>query len=95
MKFLLLLIAAVIGYLYATGKLKNLMGKNYGPAMNEKQARALLNIGPAADREGIIRAHKEMMSRHHPDVGGSAEIARQINEARDILLGTFPKKDLK
>ncbi len=95
MKFVLLLIVAIVGYLYATGKLQKMMNRDYGQAMDEKQARALLGIAPFSNRDVIIRAHKDMMAKHHPDIGGNAEIARQINEARDVLLRSLPKKDLK
>ena len=95
MKFILLIIVAIVGYLYATGKLQKMMNKDYGPAMNEQQARALLGVDKFSNRDAVIRAHKDMMAKHHPDIGGNAEIARQVNEARDVLLASFPKKDLK
>ena len=40
------------------------------------------------DDEAMIReAHRELMKKVHPDMpGGSDELARQVQEARDCLL---------
>ncbi len=95
MKFILLLIVAILGYLYATGRLKNMMNRNDAPPMSERQARALLGVDSASNNDAIIAAHRQMMAKHHPDRGGNAEIARQLNEARDILLAAQRKKELK
>ncbi|WP_164118388.1 J domain-containing protein [Sphingorhabdus sp. Alg239-R122] len=95
MKFILLLIVAIFGYLYATGRLKNMMNRNDTPSMSERQARTLLGVDRASNNDAIIAAHRQMMAKHHPDRGGNAEIARQLNEARDILLARQPEQDLK
>jgi len=54
--------------------------------MNKQQAYEVLGLKPGASREEIIRAHKRMMQKVHPDRGGSDYLATQINQARDILL---------
>lgn len=55
-------------------------------AMNKKQACEVLGIEPGASKEEIIRAHKRMMQKVHPDRGGSDYLASQINQAKDTLL---------
>jgi DnaJ-domain-containing protein 1 len=54
---------------------------------NEAQARAVLGVGPDADAETIRAAHRRLVAGVHPDRGGSAELARRVNAARDLLLG--------
>ncbi len=50
-------------------------------------ARRLLGVDPAADAATIRAAHRRLMAEAHPDRGGSAEEARALNAARDLLLG--------
>ena len=56
-------------------------------AMNKKQASDILGIEPNASKEEIIKAHKRMMQKVHPDRGGSDFLAAQINQAKSTLLG--------
>jgi len=55
-------------------------------AMNKKQASDILGIEPNASKEEIIKAHKRMMQKVHPDRGGSDFLAAQINQAKNTLL---------
>ena len=61
--------------------------KNAGTAMTQKEARRLLDVPADASREEVRAAHRRLVARVHPDVGGSADLTRQVNAARDILLG--------
>lgn len=54
--------------------------------MSEREAREILGIGPDAGVEEIQAAYTRLMRRSHPDAGGSAGLAAQINAARDRLL---------
>lgn len=54
--------------------------------MSEQQARDILGVEAAATEKDIIRAHKRLMQKLHPDRGGSDYLAQQINRARDRLL---------
>lgn len=54
--------------------------------MQVKQAREVLGLAEDADREAILRAHRELMRKLHPDAGGTEYLAKQLNEARDVLL---------
>lgn len=50
------------------------------------EARELLGVPADADQEEIRAAHKRLIARVHPDAGGTAELARKVNAAREILL---------
>jgi DnaJ-domain-containing protein 1 len=56
------------------------------PSMPEAEARAILGVDSSADADAIRAAHRRLVSAVHPDRGGSAELARRINVARDVLL---------
>lgn len=50
------------------------------------EARSLLGVSDDAGKEQICEAHRRLIARVHPDKGGSAELARRVNAAREILL---------
>ncbi len=50
------------------------------------EARRLLELPDGADAEAIAAAHRRLILRVHPDAGGSAELTRQVNQARDVLM---------
>jgi hypothetical protein len=52
-----------------------------------EEALAILGLRPGASDDEIRKAHRQMMKDHHPDAGGSAELASKINAAKDVLLG--------
>jgi hypothetical protein len=54
--------------------------------MSEAEARSLLGVAPNASRDEIEAAYRRLMLRAHPDQGGSAGLAAQLNAARDRLL---------
>ena len=56
-------------------------------AMTRERAYEILGLAPGADDTAIREAHRRLMLKNHPDHGGSAYIAAEINRARDILLG--------
>ena len=49
-------------------------------------ARAVLGVDAGADADAIRAAHRKLAARVHPDRGGSTELARRVNAARDLLL---------
>ncbi len=64
-------------------------GRRYGArkaAMPLAEARRLLEVPPGAGIETIRAAHRRLIARVHPDAGGSAELARRVNVARDTLI---------
>ena len=56
-----------------------------GP-MSVHEAAEVLGLAPDADREAIMTAHRTLMSRLHPDKGGSDYLATKVNAARAALL---------
>ena len=59
--------------------------------MDEIEARQLLGLGLNADAEAIHAAHRRLIAQVHPDRGGTAELARRVNAARDVLLDRLAK----
>ena len=57
--------------------------------MKLKEAYEILGLKPGATREEIKAAHRALMQKNHPDRGGSAWMAKQLNAARDRLLSEF------
>lgn len=55
--------------------------------MSRDQALAVLGLKDGADREAVIKAHRSLMQKLHPDRGGNDYLAAQINLAKDVLLG--------
>ncbi len=54
--------------------------------MSEADARAMLGVPDTAGKAEIEAAYKRLMKRVHPDQGGAAGLATQLNTARDVLL---------
>jgi hypothetical protein len=62
-----------------------------GPAtppagLDERTALEILGLARGATEAEIKSAHRTLMSRLHPDHGGTAWLAAQLNQARDFLL---------
>ena len=55
--------------------------------MTREEALSVLGLSEGADTEAIKAAHRRLIQRVHPDVGGSADLAARINRAKDVLLG--------
>jgi len=54
--------------------------------MDKTRAAEILGVEVDASEEEITLAHKKLMQKVHPDKGGSAALAAEINQAKDVLL---------
>ena len=55
--------------------------------MTRAQAAEILGIKETASKDEIVAAHRRLMQKVHPDMGGSDALAAQINEAKKVMLG--------
>lgn len=75
----------------AGGRINRRPRPDQGPApqragMSASEARSILGVEPEATPEQIRAAYTRLMQRAHPDKGGTAGLAAQLNAARDRLL---------
>lgn len=56
------------------------------PEMGLEEARRILGVEPGASADEVRAAYTRLMQAVHPDKGGTAGLAAQLNAARDRLL---------
>ena len=61
-------------------------GKGAGGAMSRREAFEVLGLAEGASAAEIIRAHRALMKKFHPDHGGSTTLAARVNQAKDVLM---------
>jgi hypothetical protein len=57
-----------------------------GGTMSRKEALEVLGLPEGASAADIIRAHRVLMKKLHPDHGGSTALAARVNQAKDVLM---------
>ena len=55
-------------------------------AMTRREAFEVLGLAEGAAAADIIRAHRTLMKKFHPDHGGSTTLAARVNQAKDVLM---------
>lgn len=55
-------------------------------SLTVKDAARVLGIPEDASPDEIAAAHKRLITKVHPDTGGSADLASKVNLARDVLI---------
>jgi hypothetical protein len=56
------------------------------------QARFMLGVSRFDDEASIRDRHRALIAKNHPDTGGSEQRAKELNEARDLLLRDLKNK---
>jgi hypothetical protein len=54
--------------------------------LTRTEALAILGVNEPFEKQDVVKAHRRLMQRLHPDRGGSDWLAARINEAKKILL---------
>ena len=54
--------------------------------MTRSEAYEVLGLAEGASALEIVRAHRTLMKKFHPDHGGSTALAARVNQAKDVLM---------
>lgn len=55
-------------------------------AISEDEAYEILGLKKGAAAADVARAHRDLMKKFHPDLGGTTDLAARVNEAKDVLM---------
>ncbi|ACK49722.1 heat shock protein DnaJ domain protein [Methylocella silvestris BL2] len=59
-------------------------------AMTQDEAYEVLGLAKGASREEVVRSHRSLMKKLHPDHGGTTDLAARVNEAKEVLMRRHP-----
>ncbi|WP_309092586.1 DnaJ domain-containing protein, partial [Phenylobacterium sp.] len=80
------IVLVVLGLWLAVSTRRTGMAAQPSGRMSVAEARRILGVEEGASRAEIQAAYTRLMRMAHPDKGGTAGLAAQLNAARDRLL---------
>lgn len=84
------MVAAFAVVLFLPRQKKNI---SFKAPMSVQEACEILDLDPQIfSMKQVNEAHHNLTKKNHPDQGGSAYLARQLTQARDILLDELESK---
>lgn len=89
----LIVLAAVLAGITRTRGLPGAAPDAFHPprgAMTVNEAASLLGVAPDCSRDQVQAAYRRLMRSVHPDQGGTAGLAAQLNTARQVMLERSP-----
>jgi hypothetical protein len=78
-------LALLLAWLDRQGKPREAAPPPGGQPMDEAEAYRILGLEPGASLEEVRAAHRRLIRRVHPDLGGSSALAAMINAAKEKL----------
>lgn len=67
------------------GQQSDARGESADGEMSEAEAYRILGLDPGASAEEVREAHRRLIRKVHPDLGGSGALAAMINSAKEKL----------
>jgi DnaJ-domain-containing protein 1 len=61
-------------------------GARRSGTITEDEAYEILGLKKGAAAADIARAHRDLMKKLHPDLGGTTDLAARVIEAKDVLM---------
>jgi hypothetical protein len=92
-KLVILALLALLVWRLVTGRWPWSPRRISQTALSVAEARRMLGVSADAGRLEVIAAHRQLITRIHPDRGGSGTDTQAANAARDVLLSRLDPTD--